>query len=153
MQARGPHLTSSPSKPAKARSKVVFPAPDSPTIAVMVPGESSISTSSTTVRPDLTTEIVRITGSSKGVGAGNASPSNFSVVRFRWVRTIDANPTSASERSNSSKPRTAACSMLPFDVSRTMLVVITRVFPAIFPPTMMTAPTSAMARPKAMTTA
>ncbi len=45
-------------------------------------------------------------------------------------------------------PNFIAMSVLPFDVSRTILVVITLVFPAIFPPTIITAPTSAIARPK-----
>ena len=64
-----------------------------------------------------------------------------------------ANPTNASDKARSKRPSTPACSMLPLEVSSTMLVVMTRVLPAMFPPTMITAPTSAMARPKAMTTA
>ena len=44
-------------------------------------------------------------------------------------------------------PRAKASSRLPFDVSKAIVVVITRVDPAILPPTIITAPTSAIARP------
>ena len=44
-------------------------------------------------------------------------------------------------------PKFNASSKLPRDVSRTMLVVITRVLYAILPPTIITAPTSDNARP------
>ena len=43
--------------------------------------------------------------------------------------------------------------VVQYAVSSTILVVITLVFPAMFPPTMITAPTSAIARPKAITMA
>ena len=46
-----------------------------------------------------------------------------------------------------------ASSKLPFDVSKAIVVVITRVDPAILPPTIITAPTSAIARPNPAKTA
>lgn len=45
-------------------------------------------------------------------------------------------------------PSAKASSRLPLEVSSAMVVVITRVRPAMLPPTMITAPTSAIARPK-----
>ena len=44
-------------------------------------------------------------------------------------------------------PKLIANDNSPLEVSKTMLVVITRVWCAIFPPTMITAPTSAKALP------
>ncbi len=49
-------------------------------------------------------------------------------------------------------PRVIANWKSPASVSKTMAVVRTRVRPAMLPPTMMTAPTSEMARPKATRT-
>ena len=45
-------------------------------------------------------------------------------------------------------PRASARARSPLDVSRAMAVVMTRVTWLMLPPTMITAPTSAMARPK-----
>ena len=50
-------------------------------------------------------------------------------------------------------PSANASSKFPFDVSKAIVVVITRVEPAIFPPTIITAPTSAIARPNPAKTA
>ena len=50
-------------------------------------------------------------------------------------------------------PSAKASSKLPFDVSKAIVVVITRVDPAILPPTIITAPTSAIARPNPAKTA
>jgi hypothetical protein len=45
-------------------------------------------------------------------------------------------------------PSASASARSPLLVSSAIVVVITRVYPAMLPPTMMTAPTSALARPK-----
>ena len=50
-------------------------------------------------------------------------------------------------------PSCNAASIFPTEVSSTTLVVSTRVFPAMFPPTIKTAPTSAIARPNPSKTA
>ncbi len=49
-------------------------------------------------------------------------------------------------------PRPSANGRSPFEVSRAMAVVITRVTPSMLPPTIITAPTSAIARPNAART-
>src|SRR5258708_30601617 len=46
------------------------------------------------------------------------------------------------------KPSPRASGRSPFEVSRAIAVVITRVTPSMLPPTLMTAPTSALARPR-----
>ena len=50
-------------------------------------------------------------------------------------------------------PSASARAMFPFEVSSAMVVVIVRVTWSILPPTIITAPTSAMARPKPASTA
>ena len=55
---------------------------------------------------------------------------------------------SASVMASRMMPRPSATARSPRLVSSAMAVVMTRVWPAMLPPTMMTAPTSALARPK-----
>ena len=50
-------------------------------------------------------------------------------------------------------PSASASAILPFEVSSAIAVVMVRVTWSILPPTIMTAPTSAMARPKPASTA
>src|SRR5688572_4396852 len=53
----------------------------------------------------------------------------------------------------STTPRPRASGRSPLEVSRAIVVVMTRVTPSMLPPTIITAPTSALARPKPASTA
>ena len=60
----------------------------------------------------------------------------------------DAEKFTAKEIINNIMPKANASGKLPFDVSKDIDVVMTRVKWSILPPTMMTAPTSDIALPK-----
>src|SRR5260221_2933349 len=71
-------------------------------------------------------------------------PASFSPAR----RAIQAKALTATTIIISTLPSPMARARLPFEVSSAIAVVMVRVKPSILPPTMMTAPTSAAARPK-----
>ena len=69
------------------------------------------------------------------------------------VFTICAAAFSASTRVIRMRPSESASGRSPLEVSRAIVVVITRVTPSMLPPTIITAPTSASARPMPASTA
>src|SRR5215207_1058932 len=80
-------------------------------------------------------------------GLGSAHrlyPANRSPRR----RTPQASALTPSTMAISTKPKPMASGRSPFEVSSAMAVVMVRVKPSILPPTIITAPTSAAARPK-----
>src|SRR5690606_36575478 len=83
-----------------------------------------------------------------GVCGGSGGKIHFHPPRAAQPRIKCATALSSSTRLTRTMPSPSASGRSPLLVSSAIAVVITRVTPSILPPTIMTAPTSALARPK-----
>ena len=137
-----------------ARSKVDLPDPDSPMSATISFPDTSSEHDLTIETPSFSTSKFShdTLKSSKGSELALSSPRDCFSKNRMYCKNWSPNAM-RSEMIRRINPICKATSRRPTLVSRTTLVVKTRVFPAMLPPTIKTAPTSAIARPKPRRTA
>ena len=140
------------SRPCSARSSVVLPEPLAPTSAMNSPRAHAAASTRAAAPAPSPKRNRRPPRSAVSSGASDGRRSSHPRQR-RAVAALQPGRCSSVEhaapRASSTMPSASASGRSPLLVSSAMAVVITRVTPSMLPPTIITAPTSAIARPKA----